>query len=59
MDNMYVVITDKKFSEPMSRESAINAVKDYEKKGITGYIVSQEEANRIGSPENFREPKWE
>lgn len=59
MDKMYVVITDKEFSEPMSRESAINTVKNYDEKGITGYIVSEEEANRIGSPENFREPKWE
>lgn len=59
MDKKYVVITDKEFSEPMSRHSAINIVKDYDKKGISSHIVSEEEASRIGSPENFNDPKWE
>lgn len=59
MDHMYVVITDKEFSEPMSRDSAINIVKDYDEKGISSHIVSQQEASRIGSPENFNDPKWE
>jgi len=59
MDKKYVVITDKEFSEPMSRSSAINIVKDYDEKGISSHIVSEEEASRIGSPEDFNDPKWE
>ncbi|MGO1372460.1 MAG: hypothetical protein ACTHVE_11505 [Senegalia sp. (in: firmicutes)] len=59
MDNKYVIITDKEFSEAMSRSNAINIVKDYDKKGISSHIVSEKEANRIGSPENFNDPKWE
>lgn len=58
MENKYVVIAEKKFSNPMSREEAIKVVKEYDKKGITGYIVSQEEAKRIKDPNNFNEPKW-
>ncbi|WP_130806026.1 hypothetical protein [Senegalia massiliensis] len=59
MDKKYVVITDNEFSQPMSRHSAINIVKDYDEKGISSHIVSEEEASRIGSPENFNDPKWE
>lgn len=58
MDQKYIVIANNNFSEPMSRENAIKMVKDYDKKGVTGYIVSEEEAKRIGSPENFNNPKW-
>jgi len=58
MENKYVIITDKEFSEAMSRSNAINIVKDYDKKEISSHIVSEEEAKRIGSPENFNEPKW-
>lgn len=58
MDQKYIVITNNNFSEPMSRENAIKMVKDYDRKGVTGYIVSEEEAKRIGSPENFNNPKW-
>lgn len=58
MDKKYVVITGKEFSEPMSRDNAINTVKDYDKKSISSHIVSEKEARRIGSPENFKETKW-
>ncbi len=59
MDQKYIVVTNNKFSDPMSREEAIKAVKDYDNKGVTGYIVSEEEARRIKDPSNFNEPKWE
>lgn len=58
MNQRYIVITDDKFSEPMSKEEAIKLVKDYDSKGIVGYIVSEEEGNRIKKPSNFNEPKW-
>lgn len=59
MDQKYIVVTNNKFSDTMSREEAIKTVKDYDKKGVTGYIVSEEEARRIKDPSNFNEPKWE
>ena len=59
MEQKYIVITDKSFSEPMSRENAIKSVKEYDEKGITGYIVSEEEAKRIKTPDNFNQPKWD
>lgn len=58
MEEKYIVIAENKFSDPMSRDEAIRAVKEYDKRGVTGYIVSQEEAKRIGDPSNFNEPKW-
>lgn len=58
MDDKYIVITNNKFSDPMSRDEAIKLVKDYDNRGIVGYIVSEEEARRIKSPSNFNEPKW-
>lgn len=45
-------------SEPMSKEDAIKHVKEQKSKGITGYIVSQEESIRMETPENFNKPKW-
>lgn len=59
MNNRYVIVTNNNFSSPMTRDEAIKKVKEYEEKGISGYIVSEEEARRIGSPSNFNEPKWE
>ncbi|CAK7045561.1 hypothetical protein KQI38_13495 [Tissierella carlieri] len=59
MEQKYIVIAENKFSQPMAREDAIKAVKAYDQKGITGYIVSEEEARRIKDPSNFNEPKWE
>ncbi|MCF6461174.1 hypothetical protein [Clostridium sp. Cult3] len=58
MSQRYIVVTDNNFSEPMSKDEAIKAVKDYDSKGIVGYIVSEEEAKRIKDPSNFNEPKW-
>ncbi|HSH36681.1 hypothetical protein [Schnuerera sp.] len=59
MNDKYIVITDNKFSEPMSKNEAIKLVKDYDNQGIVGYIVSEEESKRIKKPSNFNEPKWE
>ncbi|MCF6464617.1 hypothetical protein [Clostridium sp. Cult2] len=58
MNEKYIVITDDRFSEPMPKDQAIKLVKEYDNKGIVGYIVSEEEARRIKSPSNFNEPKW-
>lgn len=59
MDKKYVVITKEKFSEPMTKQDAIKSVKEYDTRGVSGYIVSEEEANRIGTPDNFNKPEWE
>lgn len=59
LDEKYIVITNDNFSEPMSKKDAIKLVKEYDNKGIVGYIVSEEEAKRIKDPSNFNEPKWE
>lgn len=58
MNQKYVIITNETFSEPMSKEDAIKSVKEYDKEGVIGYIVSEEEAKRIGTPENFNSPQW-
>ena len=58
MDEKYIVITNNNFSEPMAKEDAIKVVKDYDNKGVVGYIVSEKEAKRIKDPSNFNEPKW-
>ncbi len=59
MEQKFVVVTDEKFSHPMSRKDAIELVKSYDNKQITAYIISEEEAKRIKNPENFNTPKWE
>lgn len=59
MEQKFVVITDDKFSSPMSKDEAIKTVKSYDNKGVTAYMVAEEEAKRIKSPDNFNEPKWE
>jgi len=59
MDQKYIVVTENQFSDPMQREDAIKIIKEYDKKGITGYIVSEEEAKRIKDPNNFNKPKWD
>lgn len=46
MDEKYVIITNEAFSKPMSKESAIKSVKEYDKNGIIGYIISAKDANR-------------
>lgn len=57
MDKRYVVRTDSLVSEPMTREKAIEQVKNYEQKGMSSYIVSEEEQKRIGNGK-FNTPKW-
>ena len=59
MEEKYVVVTDDNFSEPMSKQEAIKSVKNYNSQNITAYIISEEEAKRIKTPENFNTPKWE
>lgn len=58
MNQKFVVITEGNFSQPMSREEAVKTVKEYDQKDIIAYVVSEEEANRIKTPDNFNEPKW-
>lgn len=58
MDQKFVVVTNDVFSNPMSKQDAIKAVKSYDHKGVTAYIVSEKEAKRIKTPDNFNEPKW-
>ena len=58
MDQKFVVVTNDIFSSPMSKEDAIKAVKSCDHKGVTAYIVSEKEAEKIKSPDNFNEPKW-
>ena len=58
MEQKFIVVADDVFSSPMSKEDAIKAVKSYDHKGVTAYIVSEEEAKRIESPDNFNQPKW-
>ena len=58
MDQKFIVVTNEKFSHPMSRKDAIELVKSYDNKQVTAYIVSEEEAKRIKVPENFNTPKW-
>lgn len=58
MKQRYVVVSKNSFSEPMSREEAMKMVKEYDQRGMGGYIVSEDEAKRIKSPENFSKPKW-
>ncbi|KNF09518.1 hypothetical protein CLPU_3c02980 [Gottschalkia purinilytica] len=57
MDKKYVVRTDVKLSNAMTREEAIKAVKEYESQGVSAYIVSETEAERIKDSE-FNKPSW-
>ncbi|TCO74572.1 hypothetical protein [Marinisporobacter balticus] len=57
MDKMYVIKTDTSTSKPMTRSEAINQVKEYDHKGISGYIVSEKEGERIKNSQ-FNIPKW-
>ncbi|WP_425447055.1 hypothetical protein [Dethiothermospora halolimnae] len=58
MTEKYVVRTDEKITNPMSREEAIKMVKDYDKQGISAYIVSEDEGERLKNSK-FNVPKWE
>ena len=59
MNDRYVIVTNNSFSSPMTRDEAIEKAKEYDQKGISGSIVSEDEARRIGNPTNFNEPKWD
>ncbi len=58
MDQKYVVRTDNVITKPMSRSEAIKAVKEYDKQGISAYILSEDEGKRL-EKSKFNEPKWE
>lgn len=57
MNKRYVVRTDAAISEPMTREEAIKQAKNYDQQGISAYIVSEEEGQRLKNSE-FHTPKW-
>lgn len=60
METKFVIIKsdDKSVSNPMTREEAISHVKEYDKKGISAYIVSEDEGTRIKNS-SFNIPKWD
>ncbi|MEW9122616.1 MAG: hypothetical protein AB2421_07870 [Thermotaleaceae bacterium] len=57
MEKRYVIRTDSFISESMTREDAVKQVKAYEKQGVSAYIVSEEENERIKKG-TFQIPKW-
>ncbi|EOD01412.1 hypothetical protein [Caldisalinibacter kiritimatiensis] len=57
MEQRYVIRTNDGFSQPMTREQAIKMVKEYDKQGISAYIVSEEEGERI-KKNKFNKPTW-
>ena len=57
MGKKYVVRTDAEISEPMSREEAIQMARKYDQEGISAYIVSEEEGERMKNSQ-FNTPKW-
>ncbi|KAB3525832.1 hypothetical protein [Alkaliphilus serpentinus] len=57
--NRYVIRTENGTSTEMTREEAIQRVKEYEQQGINAYIISVDEENRIQALGNeFNKPKW-
>ncbi|WP_183108841.1 hypothetical protein [Thermohalobacter berrensis] len=58
MEKKFIVRTDNVLSDPMPREEAIKKVKEYERLGISAYIVSEDEGKRL-EKSKFHEPKWE
>ncbi|MCT4509226.1 MAG: hypothetical protein N4A48_10840 [Tepidibacter sp.] len=56
----YVIIRsdNKSISKPMDRQKAISTVKDYDKQGISSYIVSEDEGKRITKDGHFYTPEW-
>ncbi|OPJ57042.1 hypothetical protein [Alkalithermobacter paradoxus] len=60
MNNKYVIIRSdtKSISEAMTKSEAISKIKEYDKEGISAYIVSQDEGDRI-KKSNFNIPKWD
>ncbi|MFZ5969017.1 MAG: hypothetical protein ACOYVK_17815 [Bacillota bacterium] len=59
MTKRYVIRTDAFISEPMSREEAIQKARDYDHQGVSAYIVSEEEGERIKQSGFFHTPKWD
>lgn len=60
MDRYVIIRADNKsISQPMNKKEAIKHVKEYDKQGISSYIISEDEGLRIKNPEKFNIPKWE
>ena len=47
MKERYILVTEDKFSEPMSKEEAIRKLKSYDNKDIMAYVISEKEAKRM------------
>ncbi len=59
MEQKFMVRTEKGLSEAITREEAINKVKEYAHQGIEAYIVSEDEGERIKAGGNkFNKPTW-
>lgn len=59
MKDKYVVIRlDNSISRPMSKKEAINTVRNNYNNGISSYIVTQEEGERIRKEGGINTPKW-
>jgi hypothetical protein len=57
VSKMYVVRTENSISEPMTREEAVKMARIYDRDGVSAYIVSEEEGQRLLNSE-FNLPKW-
>lgn len=57
MEEKYVIKTEDGISECMTREEAIQKVKNYSNQGIKAYIVSEDEGERI-KKSKWNQPKW-
>ncbi len=59
METKYVIIRSdtKTISSPMNQDEALSEVKNYDKQGISAYIVSEDEGNRIKNS-HFNFPEW-
>lgn len=56
----YVIVNEANaLSESLTREEAISKVKDLNSQGVSAYIVSEAEGNRIRLQGSFNTPKWE
>ncbi|SDK15892.1 hypothetical protein [Natronincola ferrireducens] len=61
MKDKYVIYTKNGFLENvLSRDEAIEKIKQYHEHGVDAYIISETEAKRIQEgDEEFHLPKWE
>lgn len=57
MEDKYVIKTENGLSQSMTREEAIEKVKNYSNQGISAYIVSEDEGERIKNSK-WNTPKW-